>query len=250
MRSKFSIFPGIQSFFPLFPILLDFGLKHVIPLTHCCFVAGDDVAGRISVEDLVKHRVDVSGVKTVPNEYTGHSMILITPWGRDRSILAYKGAADNFSASDVNDAMLKNTRCLCWTSLTSEGSVAAMAHAIDTARAAGAVIAAAPSISIIKLRKAEAIELSRKSDIISLNDEELMALTDQPQLVDGIAVLLSWGVKLVNVTLGRFGALITDGSTLSFFFFLLTCSPHFGFLFSIAGCRDCRSNKAAHSARE
>jgi fructokinase len=174
---------------------------------------GDDVAGRISLEDLVKHRVDTTAVKTIQGEYTAHSMILITPWGRDRSILAFKGASDNFGVADLNESMLKDTKCFCWTSLTSDSSVAAMEKSIDIAKAAGAVIAAAPSISIIKIKKEEAIRLIKKSDIISLNDEELAAVSGVQSLDEGIKILVSWGLKLVNITLGKFGAIITDGST-------------------------------------
>jgi sugar/nucleoside kinase (ribokinase family) len=52
-----------------------------------------------------------------------------------------------------------------------------MEYCIDTAKATGAIIAAAPSISIIKIDRNSTIRLLKKSDITSLNDEEILALT-------------------------------------------------------------------------
>lgn len=73
---------------------------------------GDDPAGEMCMRDMKGHGVDVSKIKIFKGEATAHSVILITPWGRDRSIMAYKGANDSFTKEDVPEEMIKNSRCL------------------------------------------------------------------------------------------------------------------------------------------
>jgi sugar/nucleoside kinase (ribokinase family) len=175
---------------------------------------GDDSSGEACLKDLRNHRVDVTGMKVYNNEVTAVSVILITPWGKDRSILAYKGANDLFSPHDVPEPMVKNTRCFVWTSLTSDIGIEAIKKSVKLAKDAGAVIAGAPSISIIKKRHAEAIEMIKEVDITSMNDEELEALTGTKDILAGMQSLLDMGLKIVNITFGKNGQWITDGKTL------------------------------------
>ncbi len=41
---------------------------------------------------------------------------------------------------------------------------------------------------------------------MSLNDEEAQALTGERDLTKAMKILLGWGLKLVNITLGKDGA--------------------------------------------
>ncbi len=172
---------------------------------------GNDSNGDAAKKDMEKHGVDLSGLKTFDSDATATSVILVNSFYKDRSILAYKGANDLFSAQDVVEEMLKNARCFAWTSLTSDNSIGAIKKCIDIAKKTGALIAAAPSISIIKNRAEDAIELVKNSKIISLNDEELEAITGESDVKQGMKILLDWGLVLVNCTLGKEGQWITDG---------------------------------------
>ena len=62
---------------------------------------GKDPSGEICVTDLIQHGVDTSKIQFFDDDATAHSVILMTPWGRDRSILAYKGTNDLFSKEHV-----------------------------------------------------------------------------------------------------------------------------------------------------
>jgi sugar/nucleoside kinase (ribokinase family) len=166
---------------------------------------GNDVAGGTCLEDMRRHGTDVTKVKLIPGEFTAHSVIIITPMGKDRSIMAYKGANDMYCKEFVDPELLKNTRCFAWTSLTSDCSIEAIKYCIQLTKSTGGLIAGAPSISIIKKRKQEAIDLMKMSDITSLNDEEITALTDQKDHIEAIKILLGWGLKFVNVTFGKDG---------------------------------------------
>ena len=174
---------------------------------------GRDASGTACLTSLDDHHVDRSGVK-IFDDATAHSVIIINSQYKDRSILAYKGANDLFSEADVPEEELRTTRCFAWTSLTSEKGIGSIKKCIELAKNAGALIAGAPSISIIKKRKEEAIELIKLSDITSLNDEELEALTGTRDLHEGMQQLFKWGLKIVNITLGKDGQLLSDGQTL------------------------------------
>ncbi len=50
----------------------------------------------------------------------------------------------------------------------------------------------------------------KMSDFTSMNEEELHALTGEKDILLGMKMLLSWGLKLVNITLGKEGAFITS----------------------------------------
>ena len=173
---------------------------------------GNDVAGGTCLEDMRKHGTDVTKVKIIPGEFTAHSVIIITPMGKDRSIMAYKGANDLYSKEHVDSELLKNTRCFAWTSLTSDCSIEAIKYCIQLTKSTGGLIAGAPSISIIKKRKQDAIDMMKMSDITSLNEEEIMALTDQKDIIEAIKTLMSWGLKYVNVTFGKEGQWLASTS--------------------------------------
>ena len=176
---------------------------------------GEDSAGETCLADLQNHNVDISGVKVFSEDSTAHSVILINSAYKDRSILAYKGANDLFSEQNIPYEMLKNTRCFVWTSLTSDKGIGAIKKCIEIAKSSGGIIAAAPSISIIKKRKKDAIELMRLADLTSLNDEEIEEITGiKRDLHAAMAQLFDWGIKIVNLTLGKKGQWISDGKTL------------------------------------
>mgnify|MGYP006282261403 CR=1 FL=1 len=175
---------------------------------------GTDSSGDSALKDLKTHGVDVSGIKRFEEEVTATSVILITPWGRDRSILAYKGANNLFGPKHINEEMLKSTKCFAWTSLTSDNGIAAIRKCIELARASGALIAGAPSISIIKKRPEDAKQILKQCDVTSMNDEEIEALTGTKDAISGMRTLFDWGLQIVNVTFGKEGQWISDGKIL------------------------------------
>lgn len=170
---------------------------------------GKDAAGETCIKDIEKHHVDISKIKIFEDEATAHSVILITPWGRDRSIMAYKGTNDLFTKEHIPEEMLKESRAFAWTSLTSDQGIGAIQHGINLMRAYGGVVVGAPSISVIKKRLNDAINLLKQSDICSMNEEEIEALTGEKDIHKAMQILLDWGLKLVNVTMGKEGAWLT-----------------------------------------
>ncbi len=176
---------------------------------------GNDSAGDACLVDMQNHHVDTSSVKIFSEDSTAHSVIIINSNYKDRSILAYKGANDLFSEEYVPEDKLTSTRCFVWTSLTSEKGIGAIKKCIKITKESGGIVAGAPSISIIKNNLQQAIDLIKTADITSLNDEEIEALTGiKGDLHGAMKKLFEWGLKLVNLTLGKNGQWICDGKTI------------------------------------
>lgn len=186
-------------------------LSHIGLRTAFIGGVGNDMNGKACLEDMRNHGVDVSGVSVFNDDTTAISVILLTPWGKDSSILAYKGANNLFSEENVPEDKLRSTRCFVWTSLTSDKGINAIKKCIDLTKSVGGLIAGAPSISIIKNRREETISLLKECDITSLNEEELIALADEQDIIKGMKMIFEWGLKIVNITFGKEGQWLSDG---------------------------------------
>ncbi|MHA1819968.1 MAG: carbohydrate kinase family protein [Promethearchaeota archaeon] len=189
--------------------LATIGLK-----TRYLGILGKDINGDIVLKDMENRGVDCSFIERTDKDSTGISIILMTKWGKDRSILAYKGAVNLIDDQYVSEEMIRGCKILAWTSLTSESGVRGIKKAIEIARKYNIQVMACPSISIIKKQKEAAIELVKNSDYLSLNNEELAELTGESTTIKGIKKVLSWGIKKVAVTLGNRGSRLCDGEKL------------------------------------
>lgn len=172
---------------------------------------GNDFAASICLEDLKSRGVDLSEVIQTNQDKTAFSVILRTEWGKDRSILAYKGANNLLQPSDVKDELFRGIKAFAWTSLTTENGCKAIDKAITLTKQAGGSVFAAPSMSIIKHNPQWAKTLLGKSDVVSLNKEEAQEFTDKTETIQMIQKFLKLGVKLISITDGPNGSIISDG---------------------------------------
>lgn len=175
---------------------------------------GDDFLGHECIKDLEDNNVNIDSVFLDNNVATGLSVILLTPWGKDRSILSYKGANNLITPDELNDDIIKKSRALVWTSLTSKTATATIQRCIDLMKEKNAPIFAAPSMSILSKKLDSAIEFVKQSDVLSLNKEELTVLTGESNLEDAIEKVLGWNIKLIACTDGKNGSYITDGTNI------------------------------------
>ncbi|MBD3194146.1 MAG: hypothetical protein GF317_03765 [Candidatus Lokiarchaeota archaeon] len=174
-------------------------------------ILGDDFSAHICMEDMEKRGVDLSNIKKVKEDNTAFSVILKTEWGKDRSILAYKGANDLLTPKDVKEELFDDIKSFAWTSLTKEDSCKAIDKAIDLTKDKNGLIYAAPSMSIIKNNSKWANILISKSDILSFNKEEAQAFTKRKDSMNIIKDLSDLGLKLICITDGSNGSIISDG---------------------------------------
>ncbi|MCK4479990.1 MAG: carbohydrate kinase family protein [Candidatus Lokiarchaeota archaeon] len=177
-------------------------------------VMGNDFSAEICLTDLKKRGVDLSQVIQTDADTTALSIILRTPWGKDRSILAYKGANNLLKPSDVKEELFNNIRAFAWTSLTTEDSCKAIEKAITLTKNKGGMVFAAPSMSIIKNAPNWAKILISNSDVVSLNLEEAQEFTGENKKTLMIKIFLDMGIKLISITDGPNGSIISDGKTI------------------------------------
>jgi sugar/nucleoside kinase (ribokinase family) len=174
-------------------------------------VMGNDFSAEICLTDLKKRGVDLSQVIQTDKDTTALSIILRTPWGKDRSILAYKGANNLLKPSDVKEELFNNIKAFAWTSLTTDDACKAIEKAITLTKDKGGMVFAAPSMSIIKNAPNWAKILISNSDVVSMNLEEAQEFTGESKKTLMIKNYLDMGIKLISITDGPNGSIISDG---------------------------------------
>ncbi|MFX1427598.1 MAG: carbohydrate kinase family protein, partial [Promethearchaeota archaeon] len=174
-------------------------------------VVGNDFSAEICLSDLKKRGVDLSQVIQTDQDSTALSIILRTQWGKDRSILAYKGANNLLKPSDVKEELFSNIKAFAWTSLTTDQACKAIEKAITLTKNKGGMVFAAPSMSIIKNAPEWAKILISNSDVVSMNLEEAQEFTGENKKTLMIKSFLDMGIKLISITDGPNGSIISDG---------------------------------------
>lgn len=174
-------------------------------------VMGNDFSAEICLTDLKKRGVDLSQVIQTDKDTTALSIILKTPWGKDRSILAYKGANNLLKPSDVKEELFDNIKAFAWTSLTTDEACKAIEKSITLTKDKGGIVFAAPSMSIIKNAPNWAKILISNSDVVSMNLEEAQEFTGESKKTLMIKNFLDMGIKLISITDGPNGSIISDG---------------------------------------
>ena len=174
-------------------------------------IVGNDFSAQICLDDMKKRGVDLSQVKKTDEDGTAFSVILRTDWGKDRSILAYKGANNLLKPSDVKDELFENIKAFAWTSLTTESGCQAIEKALTLTKNKGGKVFAAPSMSIIKNNPKWAKILISNSDVVSLNRDEAQEFTGEKDTLHMIHHFLNLGVGLISITDGPNGSIISNG---------------------------------------
>ncbi|MHA2180413.1 MAG: carbohydrate kinase family protein [Promethearchaeota archaeon] len=177
-------------------------------------VMGNDFSADICLTDLKSRGVDLSQVIQTEEDCTAISIILRTQWGKDRSILAYKGANNLLKPSDVKEDFFKKVKAFAWTSLTTDEACRAIEKSITLTKNNGGIVFAAPSMSIIKNAAKWAKILISNSDVVSMNLEEAQEFTGVKKKTLMIKNFLDMGVKLISITDGPNGSIISDGKTI------------------------------------
>ena len=177
-------------------------------------IVGKDFSADICLDDMKKRGVDLSNVIQTEDDFTAFSVILKTEWGKDRSVLAYKGANNLLKPENVKAELFQGIKAFVWTSLTTESGCKSIEKALRLTLENEGRVFAAPSMSIIKNNPKWAKILISKSDVVSLNKEEAQEFTEETDKVPMIHKFLDMGVKLISITDGPKGSIISDGQTI------------------------------------
>ncbi|MFO8018662.1 MAG: carbohydrate kinase family protein [Promethearchaeia archaeon] len=174
-------------------------------------ILGKDFSANICMEDMEKRGVNLDHVLQTEEDNTAFSVILKTEWGKDRSILAYKGANNLLTPDDVKEELFENIKAFAWTSLTTEKGCKAIEKALTLTKNNNGKVFAAPSMSIIKNNLKWAKILISNSDVISLNREEAVEFTGKRDTSQIIRKFLDLGAEIISITDGSNGSIISDG---------------------------------------
>lgn len=177
-------------------------------------VIGIDFSAGFCLEDMRNRGVDLSQLVQTKEDVTAFSLILRTEWGKDRSILAYKGANNLLKPENIKEDLFENIKAFAWTSLTSESACRAIEKAINITKNKGGLVFAAPSMSIVKNAPKWAKLLLSNSDIVSINFEEAQEFLGENKKTLMLDKFLDMGIKLISITDGANGSIISDGKTI------------------------------------
>ncbi len=171
---------------------------------------GQDVFGDMLIRTLQDCGVSTKAVRR-GGRPTTMACMSGTPGG-GYSLSVSRGADQDYSVDDVDEAALRDTRILHFgsVSLTAGPSRSATIFAAREARAGGAVISFSPNYRpVLWPEAASALQWMLiplpLADIIRVTEEELRLLTGTEDLERGSAELQDRGISLVLVTLGSEG---------------------------------------------
>jgi ribokinase len=172
---------------------------------------GDDGFGEPLVEALADKGVDTSLIEASPDSYTGTAFITVTPDG-ENAITVAPGANRTLSADDVDDASdaIGDARVLV---AQMEVPPEVVLRAVEVAARQGtrALVNLAPTTEIPR-------KLLEKLDPLVVNEHEAaFLLQERVEDVEGALSaapkLLELGPRSAVITLGREGAVCSDGES-------------------------------------
>jgi len=181
--------------------------------TAFCGLVGKDEAGEKIIKELKERGINSGFVSMTGKKPTNHSIILSLN-GRERTILAYRGASGELSKKDIPWQKLKAK----WLYLAplSGRAVPLFEDLVDFAKKKKMKIAANPGNSQLSLPEKKLTGILKKIDVLILNQEEASLLAGLPankekeifrkidELCPGIAIM----------TKGSAGAVVSDGQYL------------------------------------
>lgn len=175
--------------------------------TAFCGAVGDDIRGKIIVDELKKYKIDTKFIVKKKGMKSGYSVVLGEQ--TDRIILAYRGASKYLDIKDVNVGKMRAK----WFYLAPlSGYSCGFARKIfDYAIKKGIKVAINPSKDLINKYKKWIIRVSSKIDVLILNKEELCSLLGKSFVINDLEIKkyideIKITPKILIVTKGEDGA--------------------------------------------
>ncbi|MDE7297372.1 MAG: carbohydrate kinase [Lachnospiraceae bacterium] len=176
---------------------------------------GNDFFGRQLKEAITGAGIQAKNLYMDETVHTTLAMVHTFPDGdRDFSFYREPGADMMLTAQEVPEEALENTRIFHFgtLSMTHEGVRAATKKAVQTAKAAGALISFDPNLrpplwkSLEDAKEQVLYGLSR-CDILKISDNEIQWLTGREDFTDGVDWILGrYNIPLILVSMGKQGS--------------------------------------------
>ena len=161
---------------------------------------GFDGFGRIVVDELLRERVGISGLRIDPALPTGFSLVAISREG-EIVLYSHKGAAEALGPGELPREAIASARILHVASLRLDTSI----EAARIAREAGTLVSWDPGRRLARLGAERLRGMIELSDIVLLNRLEAQLITGRHG-VETARLIASMGPRIVVVKLGPEGA--------------------------------------------
>lgn len=180
--------------------------------------AGVDMHGCFLKSVLETEGIDTSGFILDSRYFTTLAFVDLSPEGERTFSFARKPGADTqLEERELNTAVLENSKIfhIGSLSLTDEPAKSTTFAAIQKAKESGSIISYDPNYraslwSDEETAKQEMRSLVPSVDVMKISDEEMELLTDETRPERAAEALLSQGVQIVAVTLGKDGAYVAN----------------------------------------
>jgi ribokinase len=168
----------------------------------------DDQEGRLLLDDFRKENVDTHGIVVAKNGLSGVVMGFIDKEGQ-RALYVVPGVNDAIGPKGVSLDYLRRTRLLHLSSFVGEQSFESQKRVVD--RISSSVkVSFDPGMLYAKRGLSALRPLIRRAFAMMPNEAELMLLTGKGY-EEGAKKLISEGVEVVAVKLGKKGCFVTNG---------------------------------------
>jgi ribokinase len=185
--------------------------NHGFKVAYCGMV-GDDFGGREVIRQLKKHGVATDLISLNKKHHTNYSIVLSTE--KERTILIFRGASENFKEKDIPRENLKTK----WFYLAplSRKLVRIFEPLLRFAKRNKIKLAINPGNTQLSLSQPKLKRLLNFADVLFLNQEEASLATNLPyhKERDIFKTLDEWVEGIVVMTKGPFGAVVSDGKYL------------------------------------
>jgi ribokinase len=171
---------------------------------------GEGTNSNLILSSLKKEGIKFLGVAS-RHDHSGYSIILDSLEG-DRTILAYKGANDEFDIREINIKKLK-TKWFYFSSMVNK-SYEALEKLAQYAEQEGIKIAFNPSNYLAERGQLYLKEVLSRTHLLVLNREEAILLAGNLDIGELILKLQSFGPNIVVITDGKNGAYTVKGRSL------------------------------------
>ena len=166
--------------------------------TACIARVGDDPGGGVVIKSLEGEGVSTDLVYKDKENYTGYSLILVTPSG-DRTVLVHRGASSNITEAMIPRKKL-DTKWIFITSLA--GRVDILCHVVEWADKHNINTAVIPGAQELKKGAKLLGPVFAKADLVIMNREEAAEVTgvtfnDKERIAHEIC-LLARGIGVVT----------------------------------------------------
>ena len=171
----------------------------------------DDKFGQLYIKDLKEANVDFVSSAVQSGDETGRCLVYVTP-DAERSMRTYLGAASNLSPEDINDKAIGDSEFVYMEGYLWDEPIAkeSCKKAYEVSKEAGtkSVLSLSDSFCVEKWRS-EIRELTKISDIVFGNEEEVMSLYETSILSDAISAANN-EMNLCVITRGSQGSIIVS----------------------------------------